>query len=36
MSTDLRELNIDLLDHGMFGDHEPWEIFDVLLREAKP
>lgn len=26
--------DIDLLDHGLFADHEPWEIFDRLLREA--
>jgi cytochrome P450 len=25
---------IDLLDHDLFADHEPWEIFDRLLREA--
>jgi cytochrome P450 len=26
--------DIDLLDHGLFADHEPWEIFDRLVREA--
>src|SRR3954468_5587285 len=25
---------INLLDHELFGDHEPWEMFDVLQREA--
>lgn len=25
---------IDLLDHDLFADHEPWEMFDRLLREA--
>ena len=27
-------MNIDLLDHGLFADHEPWEIFDHLLQDA--
>ena len=27
-------MTIDLLDHGLFADHEPWEIFDRLLEEA--
>lgn len=26
--------DIDLLDHGLFADREPWEIFDHLQREA--
>lgn len=26
--------DIDLLDHGLFADHEPWEIFERLQREA--
>jgi cytochrome P450 len=25
---------VDLLDHDRFQDHEPWELFDVLQREA--
>ena len=25
---------VDLLDHDLFADHEPWEVFDVLQREA--
>ena len=24
----------NLLDHDLFADHEPWELFDVLLRDA--
>ncbi len=28
------DLGIDLLDHGLFFDHEPWEVFDRLQREA--
>jgi cytochrome P450 len=24
----------NLLDHDLFADHEPWELFDLLLREA--
>lgn len=27
-------LSIDLLDHDLFGDHEPWEVFAHLQREA--
>lgn len=27
-------MNVDLLDHGLFADHEPWEVFDRLLHEA--
>jgi cytochrome P450 len=23
-----------LLDHDLFADHEPWELFDLLLRDA--
>jgi cytochrome P450 len=26
--------HIDLLDHDLFADHEPWEVFDYLQREA--
>jgi cytochrome P450 len=26
--------HIDLLDHGLFADHEPWEVFDQLQRDA--
>jgi cytochrome P450 len=25
---------VDLLDHDLFADHEPWELFDLLQREA--
>jgi cytochrome P450 len=25
---------VDLLDHDLFADHEPWEVFDRLQREA--
>src|SRR5437660_818021 len=25
---------IDLLDHDVFADHEPWEMLDRLVREA--
>ena len=25
---------IDLLDYDLFADHEPWEVFEVLQREA--
>src|SRR5215217_8913652 len=25
---------INLLDHELFGDHEPWEVFDHLQSEA--
>jgi cytochrome P450 len=31
-ATDL--LAVDLLDHDRFADHEPWEAFDLLQREA--
>jgi len=27
-------LSVDLLDHDLFADHEPWEVFDQLQREA--
>jgi cytochrome P450 len=30
--TDLSAVN--LLDHDLFADHEPWEVFDQLRREA--
>src|SRR5207302_2936976 len=26
--------SVDLLDHDLFADHEPWEQFDLLQREA--
>lgn len=26
--------DVDLLDHDLFADHEPWEVFDALQREA--
>ncbi|HZE04317.1 MAG TPA: hypothetical protein VE127_03770, partial [Solirubrobacteraceae bacterium] len=26
--------SVDLLDHDLFADHEPWEVFDLLQREA--
>src|SRR3954471_17759875 len=26
--------DINLLDHELFGDHEPWEVFDQLQSEA--
>jgi cytochrome P450 len=26
--------DIDLLDYDLFADHEPWEVFDYLQREA--
>ncbi|MBV9422551.1 MAG: cytochrome P450 [Solirubrobacterales bacterium] len=26
--------SVDLLDHDLFADHEPWEVFDRLQREA--
>ena len=25
---------VNLLDHDVFADHEPWEMFDLLQREA--
>jgi cytochrome P450 len=31
-ATDL--LSVDLLDHDLFADHEPWEVFELLQREA--
>ncbi|HKO26752.1 MAG TPA: cytochrome P450 [Solirubrobacteraceae bacterium] len=31
-ATDL--LSVDLLDHDLFADHEPWEVFDLLQAEA--
>jgi cytochrome P450 len=27
-------LPVDLLDHDLFADHEPWEVFELLQREA--
>src|SRR5215217_434279 len=29
-----QRLSIDLLDHDLFADHEPWEVFGELQREA--
>jgi cytochrome P450 len=26
--------DVDLLDHDLFVDHEPWEVFELLRREA--
>jgi cytochrome P450 len=26
--------HVDLLDHDLFADHEPWEVFEALQREA--
>lgn len=26
--------SVNLLDHDLFADHEPWEVFDLLQREA--
>ncbi len=35
MSTTVGELpGVDLLDHDLFADHEPWEVFERLQREA--
>jgi cytochrome P450 len=31
-TTDLTA--VDLLDHDLFAHHEPWEVFDLLQREA--
>ncbi len=31
-ATDLT--SVDLLDHDLFADHEPWEVFDRLQRAA--
>ncbi len=30
--SDLSQVN--LLDHDLFADHEPWEVFELLQREA--
>jgi len=30
----IQRLSIDLLDHDLFADHEPWEVFDHLQRQA--
>jgi cytochrome P450 len=32
--TALRLEAANLLDHDLFADHEPWELFDLLLRDA--
>lgn len=35
MSTTVGGLpGVDLLDHDLFADHEPWEVFERLQREA--
>jgi cytochrome P450 len=28
------QVEVNLLDHDLFADHEPWEVFDLLQREA--
>jgi cytochrome P450 len=33
-TTSAEPLSVDLLDHDLFRDHEPWEMFDRLQREA--
>ena len=33
-STTLTLDDVDLLDHDLFADHEPWEVFELLQREA--
>jgi cytochrome P450 len=33
--TSVRLVDVDLLDHDLFQDHEPWEIFELLQREAR-
>jgi cytochrome P450 len=30
----IQRLSIDLLDHDLFADHEPWEVFDHLQRDS--
>ena len=27
-------LAVDLLDHDLFADHEPWEVFEALQQQA--
>jgi len=35
MGTSETDLSaVDLLNHDLFADHEPWEVFDLLQREA--
>lgn len=37
ISTNVRSpslTDVDLLDHDLFRDREPWEVFDLLQREA--
>jgi cytochrome P450 len=35
MAAVTEELNqVDLLDYDLFADHEPWEVFELLQREA--
>ncbi len=35
MGSNVAELlPVDLLDHDLFADHEPWEVFELLQREA--
>src|SRR5437764_5209869 len=31
-ATELRDVN--LLDHDLFAEHEPWEVFEALQRQA--
>jgi cytochrome P450 len=33
-SSAAHPLAVDLLDHDLFADHEPWEVFEALQREA--
>ena len=28
-------LAVDLLDHDLFADHEPWEVFEALQRRRR-
>ena len=34
MAATLTLADVDLLDHDLFADHEPWEIFELLQSEA--
>jgi cytochrome P450 len=33
-SSAAHPLAVDLLDHDLFADHEPWELFEALQRDA--
>jgi cytochrome P450 len=33
-ATDANLRGVDLIDHDLFADHEPWEVFDLLQRRA--